>query len=350
LAEATRGTWRDAQRDLDRAATAQAVPAFGAALADGDVSGAHVDVVGRGLRSLEPELRPALADAAAALVPLACGGSAQELDKAIRAEIRRLRRDGGMERLEQQRRSVRARTWVDRGDGMWHVHAVFDPETATALATRLGNALDTLFAHRTPELAPVDPVERQDFLRAHALAALLRGEVAASGRPEIIAVVDTTTPEPDGAPSVDWGLPVELPHHVLVDLFARADVHPVIVRNGVVLYAPGTLNLGRATRLANRAQRRALRALYSTCAIPGCPARFDSCDIHHVIWWEEPWCGPTDLDNLLPLCSRHHHSVHDHGWQLHLDPHRTLTITYPDHTTTTARPNRSRAPDPTLRR
>ena len=45
-------------------------------------------------------------------------------------------------------------------------------------------------------------------------------------------------------------------------LVGTADVHPVVVRNGVVLYAPGETNLGRMTRSASRARRRALtRAL-----------------------------------------------------------------------------------------
>jgi hypothetical protein len=104
------------------------------------------------------------------------------------------------------------------------------------------------------------------------------------------------------------------------------------------VHAPGQLDLGRTTRLANRAQRRALRALYPTCALPGCQVRYDACDIHHVIWWEPPHLGPTDLDNLLPTCSRHHHAIHDRGWQLELTPDRTLTVTYPDGTRVTTRP------------
>jgi predicted restriction endonuclease len=64
------------------------------------------------------------------------------------------------------------------------------------------------------------------------------------------------------------------------------------------------------------------------------------CDIHHVIWWEH--YGFTDLANLIPLCNRHHHAVHDHGWQLTLDPNRILTIHFPDGTTARSRPNRGR--------
>ena len=142
----------------------------------------------------------------------------------------------------------------------------------------------------------------------------------------MIVVVDATS---DGPPVVDWGLPVEIPHRILYELAGGdADVYPVIVRNGIILHAPGQLDLGRTTRLPNRAQRRALRALYPTCAIPGCQAGFDLCQIHHVIWWRH--LGRTALANLIPLCTRHHHAVHDDGWQLTLQPDRTLTIAYPD--------------------
>ena len=37
----------------------------------------------------------------------------------------------------------------------------------------------------------------------------------------------------------------------------------------------------------------------------------------------------TDVDNLIPICNRHHHLVHEGGWQLHLAPDHTLTITQP---------------------
>ena len=137
-------------------------------------------------------------------------------------------------------------------------------------------------------------------------------------------------------PRVDWGLPVEVPWSVLMELFGSADVHPVIVRNGVVLYAPGELNLGRTTRLANRAQRRALRSLYATCAIPGCATRFERCKMHHLHWWRHG--GHTDLHNLLPLCVHHHTKIHRDGWVITLDAARTLTLRLPDGSVRTTGP------------
>jgi hypothetical protein len=141
---------------------------------------------------------------------------------------------------------------------------------------------------------------------------------------------------------VDWGLPVELPTSVLTDLWPRATVTTVVLCRGVVIHAPGRLSLGRTTRLANRAQRRVLRAMYPGCAIPGCSVRFDHCKIHHVVWWRHG--GPTDLDNLLPVCFKHHDLVHHGGWVLDLQPDRTLTVTRPDgRTMSTGPPSRHAA-------
>ena len=92
----------------------------------------------------------------------------------------------------------------------------------------------------------------------------------------------------------------------------------MIVRNVIVLYTPGDLNTGRNTRLTNRAQRRALRALYRCCSIPGCTVSYDRCKLHHIIWWHNG--GHTNLDNLIPVCSNHHTNIHNNGWIIQLDP------------------------------
>jgi hypothetical protein len=128
----------------------------------------------------------------------------------------------------------------------------------------------------------------------------------------------------------------------LATLAGDADVHAVVVCNGVVLHAPGELNLGRTTRLANRAQRRALRGLYSTCGIPGCAVHYDRCKLHHIIWWSNG--GNTDLDNLIPVCSMHHANIHNDGWTIELGPNRQLTLRLPDGTIhTTGPPHRRTA-------
>ena len=143
-------------------------------------------------------------------------------------------------------------------------------------------------------------------------------------------------------PVAEWPIPVEIPARVLAELAGDADITAVVVRNGVVLYAPGELDLGRTTRLANRAQRRALRGLYSTCAIPGCTVGYDRCELHHVIWWRHG--GRTDLDNLLPICTKHHGKIHHDDWIIELGPNRQLTLRLPDGTIHTTGPPGRRRP------
>jgi hypothetical protein len=175
-----------------------------------------------------------------------------------------------------------------------------------------------------------------------ALLALLNGDGVGVGRPEIIVVEDHTNPDSAGRPALDWGADVDLPREFLDELRPRAHQFTMKVADGMVIDAPGVLNLGRSTRLANRAQRRALRGLYATCAIPGCRVRYSRLKLHHVIWWEHG--GRSDLNNFLPVCERHHQKIHHHDWVITLGTRRELTIRLPDgQIMTTGPPKRNAA-------
>ncbi len=317
---------------------ARRAPAFPTALRQGRVSLAHLEELGRSLRRLDEQQQRHLLAEEARLVGAAAASSAAEFGRMLRREERRLGRAAGLDGLEQQRRSVRMRARTDRESGMRAYSLWLDPVSAAGFEQRLEAAMEAMFHDSPPPGCPLDPFERQEFLRAHALLRLSEGGAGRSGRPEIVVVVDTTGPEAE--PDVDWGLPVEIPIQVLHELWGRADALPVVVRNGVVLHAPGELMLGRTTRLANRAQRRALRAMYPRCAIPGCETRFQHCKIHHVDWWRHGGC--TDLPNLLPLCHRHHRHVHLDGWTIELNSGRELTVRTPDGRVRTTGPPRRR--------
>ena len=71
LADAARTSLRDAERTVKRARVSRQLPQLGDALADGEVSGAHVDVAARALGQLEPHQRVGLADRADWLVGVA---------------------------------------------------------------------------------------------------------------------------------------------------------------------------------------------------------------------------------------------------------------------------------------
>jgi hypothetical protein len=338
--------WLDAsEADLARGLAAEVSfpeQAIAATLDRGAVTAGHVDAITRAGKTLDPAQREELLGRVNALVGVAEHASQAEFARWVRDEARRLQAADGMDTLERQRRATSLRTWVDL-EGMWNLKARFDPLTGVRLDTRLRDTLDALFATSTPDTCPTDPGAKQDHLRALALADLILtgGSASKPGRPEYLVVIDADTPADPNGPRTEFSIPVEIPWRVLAELAGDADVHTMVVRNGVVLHAPGNLNLGRSTRLANRAQRRALRGMYSTCAIPGCGVRYDHCKLHHIVWWRHG--GRTDLDNLLPVCSRHHHTIHDQGWVVELSPDRQLTIRYPDGTTQTTGPPTIRA-------
>jgi len=115
----------------------------------------------------------------------------------------------------------------------------------------------------------------------------------------------------------------------------EADIIPMVMdSNGVCL------DMGDTVRLATYKQRLALRAMHATCAVEGCDMDFDWCEIHHLHPWENG--GLTDLDNLVPLCSYHHHWIHDCDMAPEVLPDRTLRYTpWP----TTPAPQRQRPRD-----
>lgn len=335
------------QRELDAvvrsAHTARQSPTLFANLSNATISPAHLEEFGHTLRRLDEPQREALLLDGERLSAVARSSTAGEFARFLRQEERRLGRTANASTLEQQQRDVRLTSRTERESGMRLYTLRLDPLSAVSFEQRIEAAVETLFHDAAPAGCPADPIERYHFLRAHALLLISDGRGASTsrgGRPEIVVVLDTADGG-GGEPTIDWGIPVEIPGRVLSTLFPDSRVVPVIVRNGVVLHAPGELDLGRSTRLANRAQRRALRAMYPSCAVPGCEVRFQHCRIHHIVWWRHG--GTTDLGNLLPLCHRHHRNVHLDGWELELGPQRTLRITTPDGRTRTTGPPRRAA-------
>jgi hypothetical protein len=347
IAAASKTSLGQAVKTTERSATLAITPTLAEALGDGAITAGHVDAVTKASKRLDGARRGELLERADSLAAVASAATVEEFSRRLELETRRLQDDDGIDRLARQRRNARARSWVDL-EGMWNLSARFDPVTGVRMAARIDATVQAVFGETIPEGCPDDPIEKQRYLTAQAITRLLLDNTldnsdgdsspsrpSRSARPEFVAVIDADTPGHDG-PVCEFAIPVEIPARVLATLAGDADVHGVVVRNGVVLYAPGELNLGRTTRLANRAQRRALRGLYRGCGIPGCTVGYDRCKLHHIIWWRND--GRTDLDNLLPLCSVHHAKIHHDDWIIELGPHRELTLRLPDGTIHTTGP------------
>jgi hypothetical protein len=76
------------------------------------------------------------------------------------------------------------------------------------------------------------------------------------------------------------------------------------------------LSIGRATRTVPAHLRTALHLRDQGCRFPGCDRPPAWTDGHHIIHWADG--GPTELDNLVSLCRRHHRAVHEQGWRIQI--------------------------------
>jgi hypothetical protein len=340
VADATRISLSQAIQPFRRAAAVELLPGFGAALSAGEVNVDHVDVLARSIAGLDNDTRRRLAGRDDFLTDVAARTTSAEFARALRTEIRRAQHDDGIDTLQRQRRNTRLRTWVDRETGMWCLRGEFDPETGAILETRLNNAIEALFHDTTPDTCPTDLIEKQHHLRALALFSLTGGKsTGRAGSIDMSILIDAKTLL-NGATHahsvIDCGLGIELPIETIRRMACYSDITPIIVgADGV------HLELHRTTRLANRAQRRALRAMYKGCAVPGCCVAWDYVVIHHLKYFRNG--GPTDIENLLPLCHKHHHLAHEGGWKLTLDTNRNLTIAKPDGSQMTTGPPKAHA-------
>jgi len=114
-------------------------------------------------------------------------------------------------------------------------------------------------------------------------------------------------------------------------MLCDADVHRVVVEGGSVL-----LDYGRATRTVPSDLAGAVVLRDQGCRWPGCDRPAHWCHAHHL----QPWYqgGATSLDNLVSLCARHHHRLHQPGWHAKLRPDGTFELTRPDGSTERSAP------------
>ncbi len=182
LADAGRSSVRHAEQILRRADTVDRVPGFGSSLDAGRMSGEHVDILARTLRQVDPAVRDQLCADAARLVLVAENSTPEEFARSMRGEARRLETDAdGDARLERQRRAIRLNTWIDGDSGMGRWSAIWDPDTMLRLENRLDAQVQALFHDAQPDGCPTDLLEKQSYLRATALLALLDGRRGTPG-------------------------------------------------------------------------------------------------------------------------------------------------------------------------
>jgi hypothetical protein len=349
-----------AGRVVERARVVSGWPDVWSAWSTGALSAGHVDVLVRARRGLPKALR-ARFDEQTGVLAAGGGVPVEEFRDRVNAVVRELEADDGVGRLARQKRRTRVRAWTDR-DGMWNLHGRFDPERGLVLSEVLRRRTEHVFRtgdHPVGDEMPDDPVERQAWFQAIALEQLMTGTAntngdSGTGGVEVVVTIDERTLLEGRHPGsrVDTGN-LEVPVEVLRRLARCARLTPVVLDDhGVAvrvgrpvwdlatvrdsLARPVQLDHGRSRRHASKAQRRALRAMYRHCAIPGCRVPVDRTQAHHVDHWEHG--GRTDLARLIPLCPHHHDRLHAEGWDLELGSDRSLTIRRNGHVIMTTGP------------
>ena len=309
LAQRTPISRSTASRLVGMARLTREFEATGEALRAGDVACAHVEVLAPMVRHREPEY----ARNERVLVDTATGMKVDDFADLARAW--RNIADDELSKLDAREMHERRNLHVHKSlDGMGLIGGDLDAEGTETLLQALDVACPP-----DPTGGPV-PARSLAQRRADALVDLAAAFLAARGAGGRVGAGLTLTMDHGtlaGQPPADpRQLRCELeqfgpvPLETALRLACDCAVARVVMRGDSEV-----LDLGRETRLVNRALRRALVARDRGCVFPGCERPAVWCDAHHIRGWEHG--GPTNLENCCLLCRRHHMLCHESGWAIH---------------------------------
>jgi len=233
--------------------------------------------------------------------------------------------DEGQPPIEQPCELTLARTLDNRLHGHLSLH--------DAAATELEKAIQNAQAWEGKDDTRTVAERQGDAL--YDIAAFFNGNHDSDGTPRHlphvtisadITTIITNTPQ---ATNDDTGRPMS--PACTATYLCDCKIH-VILRD-----ANGTpQTFGDTTYSVPRSLFRQVAARDGGCRFPGCNRPVRWTDAHHIKYWEHG--GPTDYDNLLLLCRRHHTYVHSQLLDLTLLPGATAHFTWTDGRERTSHP------------
>jgi hypothetical protein len=271
-------------------------------------------------RALTRVANPANEARLLAMALVATGAQLERLCRGYRAAI-----EGGKAPTPEER-SVHRRLLPG---GMVKLELVLEPDEAELVLRAVDRAREVRAEQAAPSAcAPASPPDRPPLeggdagdvsaetrwpSRADGMVKLAESfladhHVSGSGgeRFQVMVHLDQEVLDPDGA----WSGTLEDGTRVSAETLRRVACDCGLVAVG---HDGQALNIGRRARSIPPAIRRALMLRDHGCAFPGCThTRF--LHAHHVEHWLHG--GATSLDNLVMLCSFHHHQVHEGGWRI----------------------------------
>ena len=291
----------------------------------GEIGAEHVKIIRRFFKKLPGFVDYDTREAAEAqLAELACGLRPEDLRVAANHLAILLDQDGDLSDADRAKRSYLTKG-KQQADGMSEIRGCVDPE--------LGGFLDAVFAKwaapgmcnpdddnpcvdgepgqeaRTGDLRTTGQ-RNHDALKALLRAMLASGQLGSHKGLPVTMVISTTLKELEsGTGHAVTGGGTLLPMSDVIRQ-ATAAHHYLVVFDD---HTEEPLYLGRAKRLASKAQRIVLYARDRGCTRPGCTAPGYWCEAHHDDGWAAN-DSPTDINKLSLACPADNKLIEKTGW------------------------------------
>ena len=317
-----------ARRTFEHGEWMLAVPLMGAAWRQGLVSLAHVRALVES-HDRFPRVSAALTHCEAGLVEMAKELDPATFSRVLLAKLCEIDPEA-MDDAESKRRRRDVGLHVSATiDGFVVVNGLLPPEIGQQLINSLTAARDKARASAADE-----PERRLSAINVDALSIILDAAASAFGdaklpdvggaRPVVQVTIDSESLIAQGAAAPGWI--TSLTGQQITPVSARAVRRLACdsVRQLLLLDPRGHLDaISAQERVISQPMRKAITIRDGgRCRFPGCHHAIR--EIHHIIYWQHG--GSTTTDNLVGLCSYHHHTIHDRGWTLSGDPNFRLTF------------------------
>ena len=332
LADAAGLSRRDARGQVKTARVIEAAPSVREAVESGRVSLANAERLAEAVTKTSA----GAVDSDAELLSKAETMRPEDFTREARRWATARQADSGESDYKRQRARRCVRVW-DADDGMVELHGKFDPVAGRRIGNRLQAEARRLYDADKKNAKDADgggharsnrdsgisadtgkgrghagngPTARRSFdqCMADALDALTGTASSGGGKPfadiTVVAHIDNDT----GQLVAEIAGGDRLPPAVFEEISCNARLKGAIYdTKGALLWQ------GYSKRFATEAQMSALIARYGGCF--HCKAHPDMCQAHHIRPVSQG--GPTNIDNMVPICWDCHQKVHRYGWQIH---------------------------------
>ncbi|SDL31909.1 HNH endonuclease [Lentzea albidocapillata subsp. violacea] len=278
---------------------APAMPGIAAAMAEGELSEDHVEVLAEAMAALPSVAEEHVVEYARQHEPRSAKAFCKEL-------AYRLDQDGPEPKAPTPapQKNFMRRQWRS---GRYLLSADLDAETGAKL-----DALIDPLAKPEPHDQRCAP-EREGDALCEVIDLALRADnsrIHGGERVQLTITVDyDKLRENLGTALLDNG--EHLPMAQVRKMACDAGIIPALLGSRSQIH-----DVGRKTRAINAGLRRVLVARDKGCAFPGCTRPPKHCEAHHITFWSEG--GKTNAANLVLLCRRHHDLMHHSEWQIQM--------------------------------